>query len=156
MDDGAILHRMRELGIDLPPVTRPVAAYIPVVIAGPLAFVAGQVPLVDGAMMHPGHVGADVSIDDAREAARRCALASLAALREELGSFDRLRRIAKVTVFISSAPGFVDQPKVANGASELLGEVLGAAGEHARDAVGVAELPLGAPVEVSVTAEVEP
>ena len=155
MDDAAILERMRDLGIELPPATRPVAAYVPVVLAGPLAFVAGQVPLVDGAMMHPGHVGAEVSIEDAAHAARRCALAALAALRAELGSFDRLRRIAKLTVFVSSAPGFGDQPRVANGASEVLVEVLGAGGEHARDAVGVGELPLGAPVEVSVTAEID-
>jgi enamine deaminase RidA (YjgF/YER057c/UK114 family) len=156
MDDDAILGRLRERGVELPPVTRPVASYIPVVVSGPLAFVAGQVPLVDGVMMHPGHVGDDVSIDDAQVAARRCALGSLAALRAELGSFERLRRITKLTVYVASAPGFVDQAKVANGASDLLGDVLGSNGEHARDAVGVAELPLGAPVEVSVIAEVDP
>jgi enamine deaminase RidA (YjgF/YER057c/UK114 family) len=153
VDDAALLDRLAGMGLELPPVPRPVASYVPVVVVAPLGYVSGQVPLVDGSMLHPGHVGADVSLEQAQEAARRCALQALAALREELGTLSRVRRIVKATVFVSSAPGFVDQPKVANGASDLLVEVLGEAGRHAREAIGVAELPLAAPVEVSVIVE---
>jgi enamine deaminase RidA (YjgF/YER057c/UK114 family) len=120
-----------------------------------LAFVSGQVPISDGKPMWTGKVGHDLEVDEATEAARRCALQLLAALREELGSLDRVARIVKVTVFVASAPGFTDQPKVANGASDLLVDVFGDAGKHARAAVGVAELPLGAPVEVELIAELE-
>ena len=105
-------------------------------------------------MLHPGHVGGDVTVEQAQEAAGRCALQVLAALKEELGSLDRVRRIANVTVYVASAPGFVQQPAVANGASDLFIEVFGDAGRHARAAVGVAELPLGLSVEVAVVAEV--
>jgi enamine deaminase RidA (YjgF/YER057c/UK114 family) len=146
--------RLRELGLELPPPPKPVASYVPVVVAGGLAFVAGQGALVDGEVLHPGHVGADVSVEDAQEAARRCALQALSALREELGSLDRISRIANVTVYVASAPGFTQQPVVANGASDLFIEVLGEAGRHARAAVGVPELPLGLSVEVAVIAEV--
>jgi enamine deaminase RidA (YjgF/YER057c/UK114 family) len=147
-----IEQRLAELGIELPPVSPPVAAYVPVRLAAGLAFVSGQVP--DGGKLHPGHVGAEVSLEQGREAARRCALQALAVLREALGSLDRVRGIVKVEVFVASAPGFTDQPLVANGASELLGEVFGEAGRHARAAIGVAELPLGACVEVALVAEV--
>jgi enamine deaminase RidA (YjgF/YER057c/UK114 family) len=148
--------RMQELGIELPPVARPVASYVPVVITGSLAFVAGQVPLADGRPTTTGKLGLDVSIEDGVAAARRCALQAVAALRAELGSLDRVRRIVRVGVFVASATGFTDQPKVANGASDALAEVFGDDGRHARAAVGVAELPLGVPVEVEVLAEVEP
>lgn len=148
--------RLRDLGIDLPPVARPVASYVPVVIAGSLAFVAGQVPLSDGRPTVIGKLGTDVSVEDANAAARQCALQAMAALRAELGSLDRIRRIVRVGVFVASAEGFTDQPKVANGASDLLAEVFGDEGRHARAAVGVAELPLGVPVEVEVLAEVDP
>jgi enamine deaminase RidA (YjgF/YER057c/UK114 family) len=148
--------RLQELGIELPPVARPVASYVPVVITGSLAFVAGQVPLADGRPTMTGRLGSDVSIEDGIAAARRCALQAVAALRAELGSLDRVRRIVRVGVFVASSAGFIDQPKVANGASDALAEVFGDAGRHARAAVGVAELPLGVPVEVEVLAEVEP
>ena len=142
------------MGIELPPAPKPVASYVPVVQAGGLAFVAGQGAIVDGAVLHPGHLGAEVSVEQGQEAARRCASQALAALKEELGSLDRIRRIANLTVYVASAPGFTDQPLVANGASDLLVELFGDAGRHARAAVGVNELPLGLSVEVAVIAEV--
>jgi len=148
--------RLAELGIDLPPAPKPVASYVPVVVSGGLAFVAGQGALVDGTVLHPGHVGGDVTVEQAQEAARRCTLQALAALKEELGSLDRLSRIVNVTVYVSSAPGFVDQPVVANGASDLFIEIMGDAGRHARAAVGVSELPLGLSVEVAVVAAIGP
>jgi enamine deaminase RidA (YjgF/YER057c/UK114 family) len=150
----SIEERLQELGIELPPPPKPVASYEPVVVAGGLAFVAGQGALVDGAILHPGHVGDDVTIEEAQEAARRCALQVLSALREALGSLEHIRRIANVTVYVSSASGFTSQPQVANGASELFIEVLGDAGRHARAAVGVAELPFGIPGEIEFVAEV--
>lgn len=148
--------RLAGLGIELPPVPSPVASYIPVVVSGGLAFVAGQIPLVEGELLARGKLGAELDAEAGADAARRCAIQALSALRAELGSLDRIRRIVRLTVFVASAPGFTDQPKVANGASDLLGEVFGELGKHARSAVGVAELPLGAPVEVEVTAEIEP
>jgi len=147
--------RLTELGIELPPPPQPVASYVPVVVSGGFAFLAGQGAMEEGRILFPGHVGADVSIEDARAAARRCALQALAALKSELGSLDRLKRIVNVTVYVASAPGFTEQPQVANGASDLFVEVMGDAGRHSRAAVGVAELPLGMPVEVVVTAEVQ-
>ena len=155
MQDADVLARLAELGIELPPPPMPVASYVPVVISGAYAHVAGQVPMIDGRVIHPGHLGQDVSIEDASIAARQGALQSLAALRSALGSFDRLRRIVSVTVYIAAAPDFVEHPKVANGASDLLAEVLGDAGKHARAAVGVSSLPLGSCIEVQLTAEVE-
>jgi enamine deaminase RidA (YjgF/YER057c/UK114 family) len=146
--------RLHERGIELPPPPKPVASYVPVVVAGGLAFVAGQGALVDGAVLHPGHVGADVTVEQAQEAARRCGLQVLSALRGELGSLDRVSRIVNVTVYVASAAGFSDQPVVANGASDLFIEVFGDAGRHARAAVGVPELPLNLSVEVAVVAEV--
>lgn len=149
-----IEERLAELGIELPPAPVPVASYVPVRLVGGLAFVAGQIPIRDGAVSPAGPVGDAVTIEDAAEAARRCAIQALSALREALGSLDRVGGIVKVDVFVASAPGFTDQSKVANGASELLVEVFGDAGRHARAAVGVAELPLGAAVEVALLAEV--
>lgn len=153
MNDADITARLSELGIELPPPPQAVAAYVPVKIAGPMAFVAGQVPMQDGRPMHPGHVGANVPLDDGRSAARQAALQALSALRDALGGFDRLAGIVQVTVYIASSADFVDHPTVANGASELLVEVLGEPGKHARAAIGMASLPLGACVEVQVTAE---
>lgn len=117
---------------------------------------AGQVPLKEGKLLVRGKLGADVNLQAGAGAARRCVLQGLAALKAELGSLDRVRRIVKVSVFVASAEGFTDQPKVANGASDLLVEVFGDLGRHARSAVGVAELPLGAPVEVELTVEIAP
>lgn len=148
--------RLSELGLELPPPPKPVASYVPVAVVGSLAFVAGQVPMIDGQIQHPGSVGAEVTAAQAKDSARRAALQALSALRDALGGFHRLVRIVKVDVFVASAPGFTEQPLVANGASDLLVDVLGEAGRHARAAVGVAELPLGACVEVAMVAEVTP
>lgn len=147
--------RLDELGIVLPSTPAPLASYVPVRVATGLAFVSGQIPFHEGSLLHPGRLGAEVTLEQGQEAARRCALQALSALREALGSLDRVRGIAQLAVFVATAPGFTDQPKVANGASDVLVEVFGEAGAHARMAVGVAELPLGASVEVAVTAEVD-
>lgn len=150
-----IEERLTELGIALPATPAPVASYVPVRVAGGLAFVAGQIPLEAGEVLSAGRLGAEVTLQQGAEATRRCALQALSALRDALGSLDRVRHIVKVEVFVASAPGFVDQPKVANGASDALVEILGDAGRHARAAVGVAELPLGASVEVAIVAAVD-
>jgi enamine deaminase RidA (YjgF/YER057c/UK114 family) len=146
--------RLEELGIELPPAARPVASYVPVTQGNGLAFVAGQVPLEEGKPMATGRVGESISVEQGQDLARRCALQALAALSEELGSLDRVRRILKVTVWVASGEGFTDQPKVANGASDVLVEVFGEAGKHARAAVSAPSLPLGAPVEVELIADV--
>ena len=148
--------RLSDLGIELPPAAAPIASYVPVHLAGEIAFVAGQVPLEDGKPMATGRVGVDVSVEDANALARRCALQAVSALRSALGSLDRVAAIAKVEVFVASSKRFTDQPKIANGASDVLVEIFGDAGKHARTAVGVAALPLGVPVEVAVTARVTP
>jgi enamine deaminase RidA (YjgF/YER057c/UK114 family) len=147
--------RLRELGIELPPPPQSVASYIPVSITGNLAYVSGQVPMAEGKLLWTGRLGENLDVAAGAEAARRCALQALSALRAHLGSLDRIRRIVRLGVFVVSAPGFTDQSKVGNGASDLLAEVLGDAGRHARTAVGVPELPLGAPVEVEMLAEIE-
>jgi len=148
--------RLAELGIELPPPPQSLASYVPVAITGGLAFVSGQVPMAEGKPMWSGKLGDGLDVASGADAARRCALQALSALRAELGSLDRVKRIIRVGVFVASAPGFTDQPKVANGASDLFAEVLGQSGRHARIAVGVPELPLGAPVEVEVLAEITP
>ena len=155
MSESAILDALQGLGLSLPEAPAPVAAYVPVVISRGLAFVAGQVPMVGGSVLHPGRLGDGVSVEEGAEAARQAALQSLAALKAELGSLDRLRRIVQVSVFVASAPGFADQSKVANGASELFVAAMGDEGKHARAAVGMASLPLGSSVEVAVIAEVD-
>jgi enamine deaminase RidA (YjgF/YER057c/UK114 family) len=146
--------RLAELGLTLPPVTAPVAAYVPAVRAGAFVYVSGQVPIADGKLAAVGKVGGEVSASDAAGLARTCALNALAAAAAAAGGLDAIRRIVKVTGFVASAPGFNGQPQVINGASELLIEVFGEDGRHARSAVGVAELPLNAPVEVELIAEV--
>jgi enamine deaminase RidA (YjgF/YER057c/UK114 family) len=146
--------RLAELGLTLPPVTAPLAAYVPAVRTGAYVYVSGQVPVVDGKLAATGKVGAEVSAGDAAGLARTCALNAIAAAAAAAGGLDRIRRIVKVTGFVASAPGFNGQPLVINGASELLIEVFGEEGRHARSAVGVVELPLGAPVEVELIAEV--
>ena len=148
--------RLAELGIELPPVAQPVASYVPVVLCDSLAFLSGQIPLSEGKLLVAGKLGAELDLEAGVAAARRCGLQAMAALRFALGSLDRVRRIVKVSVFVASAEGFVDQPKVANGASDLFLQVFGEAGRHARTSVGVPELPLGAPVEVEVIAEIGP
>jgi enamine deaminase RidA (YjgF/YER057c/UK114 family) len=146
--------RLRDLGIDLPPAAAPLASYVPVSVAGELAFVAGQVPLEDGKPMVAGRLGAELETEEGARWARRCGLQALAALRAELGSLDRVARVVKVTVWVASTEAFTEQPKVANGASDLFVEVFGDAGKHARAAVSAPALPLGAPVEVEVVAEI--
>jgi enamine deaminase RidA (YjgF/YER057c/UK114 family) len=145
--------RLAELEIELPAPTPPVASYVPVVVAGGFAFTAGQVALDGGNPLWTGAVGAEVDADAGARAAARCALQALSVLRAELGSLDRIRRVVRVGVFVASAPGFTAQSTVANGASDLLVQIFGEAGRHARTAVGVAELPLGAPVEVELTVQ---
>jgi enamine deaminase RidA (YjgF/YER057c/UK114 family) len=145
--------RLAELGLTLPAVVPPLAAYVPAVQSGNYVYVSGQLPMVDGKLPQTGKVGAEVSTEEAAGLARICALNALAAI-ESLVGLGRLVKIVKVTGFVASAPGFTGQPAVINGASNLFGEVLGEQGRHARSAVGVAELPLGAPVEVEVIAEV--
>lgn len=145
--------RLRELGIALPPVVPPVAAYVPAVRTGSLVYTAGQVPIVDGKLAATGKVGADVRPERAKELARICGLNALAAV-DALVGIDAVIRVVKVVGFVASASGFTGQPAVINGASELFGEIFGEAGQHARSAVGVTELPLGAPVEVEIIAEV--
>ena len=146
--------RLAALGITLPPVTAPVAAYVPAVRTGAYVYVSGQLPVADGELPATGKVGDAVSAPDAAVMARTCALNALAAAAETAGGLDAIRRIIKVVGFVASAPGFNGQPQVINGASELLIEVFGEAGRHARSAVGVAELPLDAPVEVELIAEI--
>lgn len=145
--------RLAELGIELPPVVPPLAAYTPAVRTGSLVYTAGQVPMVQGTLAASGKVGAEISPDKGRELARVCALNALAAVHALVG-IDSVVRVVKVVGFVASAEGFTGQPGVVNGASELFGEVFGEAGVHARSAVGVAELPLGAPVEVEIIVEV--
>lgn len=152
----SVEERLHDLGLELPPPPRAVASYVPVMVSGSLAFVAGQIPMAEGRLMWTGKLGGELDVDQGAEAARRCALQALAVLRSELGTLDRVKRIVRLGVFVCSAPGFTDQPKIANGASDLLVEVFGDAGRHARTAVGVMELPLGAPVEVELVAEISP
>ncbi|PPG49610.1 LysR family transcriptional regulator [Rathayibacter sp. AY2B3] len=142
--------RLAELGVELPAVAVPAGAYVPAVVHGGLVYTAGQIPFVDGALPLVGKVGAEVSPEQAKDLARTCALNALAAVADAIGSLDRVTRIVKLTGFVASAAGFTGQPGVINGASELLGDVFGEPGRHARSAVGVAELPLGAPVEVEL------
>src|SRR5439155_25321808 len=130
------------------------ASYVPVVGSGHLAFVSGQVPMAEGKLLWSGKLGVDLDVGAGAEAAHRCALQCLAALRAELGSLDRVRRVVRMTVYVASGAGFVDQPAVANGASDLLVEVFGEEGKHARVAVSSPELPLGSPVEVEMIVEV--
>lgn len=145
--------RLAELGLTLPQVVPPLAAYVPAVQSGNHVYVSGQLPIVDGKLTATGKVGADVTAEQAAEQARLCALNALAAI-DALVGIGRIVKIVKVTGFVASAEGFTGQPAVVNGASQLFGDVLGELGRHARSAVGVAELPLGAPVEIEVIAEI--
>jgi enamine deaminase RidA (YjgF/YER057c/UK114 family) len=148
-----IYAKLAQLGLTLPEVVPPLAAYVPAVQSGNYVYVSGQLPLVDGKLPHVGKLGAEVTVEQGAELARTCALNALAAI-ESLVGLGRVVKIVKVTGFVASAEGFTGQPAVINGASQLFGDVLGEIGRHARSAVGVAELPLGAPVEVEVIAEV--
>jgi enamine deaminase RidA (YjgF/YER057c/UK114 family) len=150
-----IEEKLRQMGLELPEPAAPVAAYVPTVRTGNLVFVSGQVPREKGELKFRGHLGSDVSLEDGRAAARLCALNALSAIKKEIGDLARLRRIVKVTGFVASSAGFTDQPKVLDGASVFLGELLGDRGKHARAAVGVSELPLGVAVEIDMIVEVE-
>lgn len=150
---GHIGARLSELGITLPGVATPVASYVPAMTTGNLLFTAGQLPFVDGQLVRTGKVGTDISGSEAAALARICTLNALAAAKATLGSLDRVTRIVKVNGFVASHPDFIGQPQVLNGASEILGEIFGDLGHHARAAVGVAVLPLDAPVEVELILE---
>jgi enamine deaminase RidA (YjgF/YER057c/UK114 family) len=145
--------RLRNLGYELPMVPRTAGSYVPATRAGTLLFTAGQLPFKDGQLPYTGKVGADVSVEEAKEAARLCALNALAAVKAEVGTLENTRRIVRVTGYVASAAGFNAQPEVMNGASDLLGKLFGEKGLHARTAVGVAELPLDAPVEVELVVD---
>jgi enamine deaminase RidA (YjgF/YER057c/UK114 family) len=147
--------RLAELGLKLPEVPKPAGAYVPALRNGNLVYTSGQLPMVDGALPATGKVGAAVSAEQAKELAQRCALNALAAVKSVVGDLSKVRRVVKVVGFVASDPGFTAQPGVINGASELLGQVFGEAGVHARSAVGVAVLPLDSPVEVELVVEVE-
>ena len=146
--------RLAELGIPLPEVVPPVAAYVPAVVTGRYVYTSGQLPMRDGEMIAVGLVDADVDPDTAKECARQSAINALAAVNSVIGSLDRVTRVVKLVGFVTSSPGFTGQPQVVNGASELLLDVFGDAGRHARSAVGVAGLPLNAPVEIEMVLEV--
>ena len=146
--------RLAALGLALPPVTAPLAAYVPAVRSGQFVYTAGQLPLADGKLLMTGRVGTQVSVEEAAALARTCALNALAAVASVTGGLAAVTRIVKIVGFVASDPSFTGQPLVVNGASELMLEVFGDAGRHARSAVGVAALPLDAPVEIELIAEV--
>ena len=147
--------RLTELGLELPEVATPAGSYVPAVISGNLVFTAGQIPLVDGKLMAEGRLGAEISPEQGKEIAQRCALNAIAAVKSVLGDLGRVKRVVKVVGFVASTPDFTAQPSVVNGASELLQAAFGDAGIHARSAVGVAVLPLNSPVEVELIVEFE-
>ena len=146
--------RLAAMGLSVPEVVKPLAAYVPAVRSGSYVYTSGQLPMVDGVMPATGKVGGEVTPEQAKDLARQCALNALAAVRSEIGELSLVTRVVKVVGFVASTPDFTGQPGVVNGASELLGEVFGDAGVHARSAVGVASLPLDAPVEVEIIVEV--
>ena len=148
--------KLQKMGLELPEPPAPVAAYVPCVRTGNLLFVSGQVPRVKGELKFQGEAGGARSLEEAAQAARVCVLNALSVVKQEIGALDRLRRVVKVTGYVASASGFHDQPKVLDGASRLLVELLGEKGKHARAAVGVNELPLGVTVELEMIVEVEP
>ena len=148
-----IATKLAELGLELPQAAAPVAAYVPVVEVGGLLHISGQLPFRDGRIV-TGRLGADVSLEDGQDAARRCALMLVAQIKAAIGDLARVKRIVKLGVFVNSTPDFTDQPKVANGASDLMVALFGDAGKHARSAVGVAVLPLGAAVEVDAIVQI--
>lgn len=153
---SAVEDRLAALGRTVPDVAAPVAAYVPAVRTGAYVYTSGQLPMVAGALAGTGKVGAGVSPEDAQAMAATCALNAIAAVKSVVGDLDRVVRVVKVVGFVASAPDFTGQPGVVNGASELLGAAFGDAGAHARSAVGVAVLPLDAPVEVEIVVEVAP
>ena len=153
---SAVEQRLADLGLSVPEVAKPVAAYVPAVVAGDLVFTSGQLPMKNGELMHTGKVGGEVGHEEATSCAQQCALNAIAAVKSMIGDLDRVAQVVKVVVFVASTPDFTGQPQVANGASELLGNVFGDAGVHARSAVGVPVLPLDSPVEVEIVVRVAP
>ena len=151
----SISDRMNELGIELPRAPAPVGAYVPYVISGSLMFISGQVPIRDGKMIHEGKVPLDVTVEQGQECAALCFLNAIAQAKAALGDLDQVERIVRMTGYVAVAADFTDQPLVVNGASNLAVDIFGDQGKHARVAVGVAELPLGAPVELEVILEVK-
>ena len=151
---GRVESKLAELGLRLPNVVPPLASYVPAVASGEYVFTSGQLPMVDGKLGMTGKVGAEVTAEEAKALARTCALNAIAAVKSVIGDLDRVEQVVKVVGFVASAADFTGQPGVVNGASELLGEVFGEAGVHARSAVGVAVLPLDAPVEVEIQVRV--
>ena len=145
---------LRELGLSVPDVAKPVAVYVPAVRSGPHVFTSGQLPMRSGELMTTGKVGGEVTLEEAVACAQQCALNAIAAIKAEVGDLASVKRVVKVVCFVASTPDFTGQPQVANGVSELLGAVFGDAGVHARSAVGVTALPLDAPVEVELVVEV--
>jgi enamine deaminase RidA (YjgF/YER057c/UK114 family) len=151
---SAVEDRLAELGLTLPEVAAPVAAYVPAVRTGNLIYTSGQLPMVNGALPETGTVGANVTVDRANELASICALNAMAAIKSLIGDLDKVQRVVKVVGFVNSAPDFINQPAVVNGASNVLLAAFGDAGIHARSAVGVVSLPLDSPVEVELIVEV--
>jgi enamine deaminase RidA (YjgF/YER057c/UK114 family) len=152
---GKVENRLSELGLLLPEAPKPVAAYIPAKQSGKLVFTAGQLPMVNGELISKGFLGQEVAIEDANKAAQVCTLNALAAIKGVIGDLDRIKQIVRVVGYVASIPTFTQQPAVVNGASELLLEIFGDDGKHARSAVGMAVLPLNASVEIELTVEVE-
>lgn len=152
---SAVEDRLAELGLTVPEVAAPVAAYVPVVQDGNLVYTSGQLPMVDGKLAGTGKVGAEVSAEDAAKLAQACALNAIAAVKSQIGDLDKVTRVVKVVGFVASDPSFTGQPAVINGASELLAKAFGEAGAHTRSAVGVAALPMDAPVEVEIIVSVQ-
>jgi enamine deaminase RidA (YjgF/YER057c/UK114 family) len=152
---SAVEARLEQIGLSLPAVTVPLAAYVPAVRGGNLVFTSGQLPMLDGKIMATGRLGIDVEIATAADCARQCALNALAAVKSVIGDLDKVVRLVKVVGFVASAPEFTDQPLVVNGASEVFAAAFGEAGVHARSSLGVAVLPLNAPVEVEIIVEVQ-
>lgn len=150
-----IEEKLKDLGYIIPEAPKPLAAYIPATVDGNLVYTAGQLPIKDGQLQFKGKVGSDVSEEDGIKAAEMCAINCLSVIKSAIGSLDNLERIIKVTVFVASSDGFTAQPKIANGASEFLVKVFGEKGKHVRSAVGVSELPLGAPVEIELIAKIK-
>lgn len=152
---GRIHQKLDELGIVIPQVAAPAGSYLPALTHGNIVYTSGQLPFRDGELAATGKVGAEVTLEQAQELAQLAALNCLAAVKQQLGAIDRVTRILKVTVYVNSAAGFVQQPQVANGASDFFGAIFGDAGRHVRSAVGVAELPLDSPVEIEIAVAFE-
>ena len=147
--------KIKQLGITIPEVVKPLAAYIPAMQVGNLVMTSGQVPISSGTVKYQGKVGRELSEEEGKEAAKLCALNCLSAVKSVIGNLDKIKRVLKLTVFVSSAEGFTAQPKVANGASEFIVEIFGEAGKHVRSAVGVSELPLNSAVEIEMIVEIQ-